>query len=438
MGRSGLVALVLVLAWSARAEGASALAAIVPQVASGLGAVPAGAMVVAAPLASDVPAPKGDELVQRIAALVAGRLGAGARVASRPAPLPVARAVASKGSALVYVQVSIARGALRATTDLYPVLSNAWDRARAPAPGPRAHAFAAAPLDAEVRAFLSPLLLEQTSVHKAKHELGEVLAAACGDVDGDGGMDLVLASRERVAWGHLRGGSFVAERAADWATLARRAPVPLREPLASIVVLPRAEGGGDLYAGTTDRGGVALSRDLLAASALAGIPVTTPAGVACASPDPAASALVLPLVACEPVGRAQAPAGPDETALSRVDAYAVAEIVGRDGATRVVSVAREPGGKLTVRFGDASLTVADAGAQVAAADLDQDGAPEIVTTTSTADDAVMVSSLRGNDLRPRLKLPAPGGVRAVAACPPEVGGAPALVAVVGAEVWVVR
>jgi hypothetical protein len=41
-------------------------------------------------------------------------------------------------------------------------------------------------------------------------------------------------------------------------------------------------------------------------------------------------------------------------------------------------------------------------------------------------------------VRERLRLPAPGGVRALAACPPEEHGEPSLVAVVGDEIWLVR
>ena len=80
------------------------------------------------------------------------------------------------------------------------------------------------------------------------------------------------------------------------------------------------------------------------------------------------------------------------------------------------------------------------GAQVAAYDLDQDGTPEIVTTINGEGDAIVVHSWSGGTTEPtpRLRLPAPGGVRALAVCPAEVGGEPVLVAVVGNEVWLVR
>ena len=104
-------------------------------------------------------------------------------------------------------------------------------------------------------------------------------------------------------------------------------------------------------------------------------------------------------------------------------------------------VVREPSGQLKVKLGDATLAPdGDFGAQLAVMDLDQDGAPDVATSVDGPDDAVNVFSLTApaGDLRGRLHLAAPGGVRAYAACPPEEGGEPVLVAVVGGELWLVR
>jgi hypothetical protein len=118
---------------------------------------------------------------------------------------------------------------------------------------------------------------------------------------------------------------------------------------------------------------------------------------------------------------------------------AAADIVRPDGSTRSAVAAHEPGGRLDVRFGEAARSFDGAGAQLAIGDLDQDGSPEIVTSASAADDAITVWSWDGSsEPRQRLTLPAPGGVRAICICPPEEGGAPALVAVVSDEVWIVR
>jgi hypothetical protein len=434
MRRMGVAVAAAVVFGHLNAVASSALATLAPAVARDIGSVPATTIVVPSPLTSDVPAPRGDELAGRIASLVAGKLGA--TVHAQPAPLSVARALAAKGAGLVYLQVEVIRGELRATADLYPPLPNGWDRIRAPAPAPRAHAFVSARLDAEARSFLSPIALESARVHKYKHDLGDVLAAACGDIDGDGGLDLALISRTTVAWGHLYGGVFVVSHSAPWSALLPRAPVPIREPLATAVVVQRPAGGGAaLYVGLTDRGGAALSPDLLGAAPLTGLPIGARGEVACAVMDAPLGAFAEPPRSCAWDSKAKAVL---EVPAVHYDALAIFDLVDRDGSARPVLVAREPGGKLSLAIGGSTIATEGAGAQVAVADLDLDGAPEVVTTTTTDDDAVIVSTLRGSELRPRLRFPAPAGVRALTICPPEERGVPALVAVVGPEVWVVR
>ena len=72
-------------------------------------------------------------------------------------------------------------------------------------------------------------------------------------------------------------------------------------------------------------------------------------------------------------------------------------------------------------------------------DLDMDGIPEIVTSLDGSDDAVrIVSASDDGAVRERRRFSAPNGVRALAMCPPEEKGIPALVAVTGNEVWLVR
>ena len=205
------LACLLATSWPLRARAAGALETVAQNATQSLGTkvgspltASAASVVVAAPLLSDDAAPKGDELALRVAALVAGRIGAGARAHPQTAQLGTARAVAGRASALVYVQTAIAKGDLRTTIDVYPSIANAWDRIRNPLAAPSSHAFASAKIDAEVRSFLTPLLLEQASVDRARHDEGDVLAAACGDVDGDGGNELVLVSRSRVALGRIR------------------------------------------------------------------------------------------------------------------------------------------------------------------------------------------------------------------------------------------
>lgn len=436
---------VLGTAWPCRARAAGALETVAQSATQALGpkvgSAPGASVVVAAPLVSDDDAPKGDELALRVAALVAGRIGAAARAHPQTAQLGTARALAGRASALVYVQTVLAKGDLRATIDVYPSISNGWDRIRNPLAAPSSHAFASAKIDAEVRSFLTPLLLEQASIDRAHHDEGEVVAVACGDVDGDGGNELVLVSRARVALGRIRAGRFIPERVAPWATIAPRLPVPMREPLASAVV-----SLGTVDVGSTDNGGMRLTQELASDGPLLGLPAWGGDAVVCLRPEPSAGAFDGAPVDCA-LGRDPRPKM--AVPAPRFDAFGAATIADRTGDPRTVVAVREPSGKLRIKMGD-TVTVAEGtfGAQLAVGDLDEDGAPEIATSNDASpqgqagrlDDAIEIAtwSRDGSEPRSRLHIPAPAGVRALAMCPPEDRGEPTLIAVVGNEVWLVR
>lgn len=426
----------------AAAPRTSSLAQVVAELTRALGPVPAGALVATSSITTDVPAPRADELALRLGAQLAGRLGP-ARAHTQPVSLPVARSLSGRAASLVYVQLEIVKGELRATADLYPVVSNGWERLRNPVPGPRAHAFASAPLDAEIRGFLAPVVLEQASVHKAKHDEGDVLAIGCGDVDGDGGLELVTVTKARVSIGRLRGGKLVVHKSAPWSSLASRTPVPMRDPLAAVLVSP-VPHRGEIFVGTTDRGGVATDANLVTRRALTGIPVAGLDGDACAIANGETSAFDGNAVTCTVPTK-----GDPSVVLSaltpKYDAIAALSLVGKDGSVSEVVASRETNGKLHLRRSEpgsapaTELTVDGAGAQVALVDLDLDGVAEVVTTADGfGDDTLTISSFAKGKLTPRLRVPAKEGVRALAVCPPEERGIPALVAVVGSEVWLVR
>ncbi len=421
-------ALVIATAAFAFSEPASAscIGNTTQQVVPPLGAVPQNALVVAAPLESDV-APlsnRGDELALRVASLVAGKI-AGAHVQTRTASLDQARAMAARAAVLVYVRVQLQKGQLRVTVDEYPVVHNVWDRARLPPPPPTAHAYAAAPIDAEVRAFFPSLPLELQTVHKATHVEGEVLAAACGDVDGDGGAELLLVSRDRVALGRLRAGKMQVERSVAWSALAKRAPVPLREPLGGAEIA--LEG---VRVGTSDRGGVILDESLGAPRVTSGIPIG--AGV-CASIAPLRSAFEGSVSACEPATATAA-----GTARESFDTASAFELVAPSGE-RHMAIATRESGKLKLRVGGVEKGSFDgAGAQVAVLDANLDGVPELAFTNEGPDDVITIVTWKDGVASVVNRIAAPAGVRALAACPSIDGGSGALVAVVGSEVWLVR
>jgi hypothetical protein len=252
----------------------------------------------------------------------------------------------------------------------------------------------------------------------------------------------VLVSAARVAVGRIRGGRFTPERTALWDALAPPIPVPTREPLAAAAVTL-----GSIAVGSTDRGAVRLTGNLAVEAPLAGLPVWGGDDVVCLMPEPSAGAFDGAPVECsirrDPRPRMAVPA-------PRFDAFGSAVIADEAGNARPVVAVREPSGRMRLKSGDA-LGIPDGtfGAQLAVGDLDQDGIPEVVTSADLpppaiqaphADDAVDVASWTPgtSELHPRLHLPAPDGVRALAVCPPEDHAQPALIAVVGSEIWIVR
>jgi hypothetical protein len=267
---------------------------------------------------------------------------------------------------------------------------------------------------------------------------------ACGDLDGDSANDLVLVNRTTVAWGHVEGGKFVATESAPWNALAQRSSVPLREPLGTAAIVPRLDDtGADLFVGTTERGGVALSRDLRGSARLLGLPVLVEGTVRCVTPNPRTSAWEGHFIDCatgaqSSGAQSSADATRVEPPLYRYDALAVSELVGRDGVTSALVAARDPGGSLRLRVGDRTGTLESVGAQIALGDLDEDGIPEVVTTADEGEDAITIWSWRGQELVPRLKIPAPASVRTLAVCPADDSGLRRLIAIVAGEVWVVR
>jgi hypothetical protein len=426
------------------------------------------ALVVAGPLEADDPAPRGEALALRVSEGVAARIGAGAKAHAQTAQLATARALAGRAGALVYVRAAIARGELRVTIDVYPSMANAWDRIRNPVPAPTTHVVKSARIDPEVRAYLAPLVLEQATVERARHDEGDVLAAACGDADGDGDNDIVLVSATRVVLGRVRDGRFVAERTAAWSALAPAVPVPMREPLAEAVVAP-----GAVAVGSTARGGVRLTPALDLDAPLAGLPVWGGDDVVCLRPEPSAGAFDGAPVECSLRGEARPRMA---VPAPRFDAFGAALVADAHGGTRAVVAVREPSGRLRLKAGEAlALPEGTYGAQLAVGDLDQDGLAEIATSADVpagspqarADDAIDIATWSpgslagvagvqaapgaasgpgalgvaapaGPELRGRLHLAAPGGVHALAMCPPGDHGVPGLAAVVGGEVWIVR
>jgi hypothetical protein len=331
----------------------------------------------------------------------------------------------------VYLAPSLLRGELEVTADVYPVVRSFWARVRNPTPQPAAHVFAKRSIDAEVARFLPAIpLMSRAAEDKVEAPRG-VVAMACGDVDKNGSLDLVVVSRQSIRVGRIREHRFITERSVDWVELAPVAPAPLREAIGGIAL-----GDGFVDIGMTDRatavrldGRLGLVQDL---------PAIVPwSAVGCAKRN--GLFIGLP-AACEP----RAPAPPKLAADVEADAIAGAWIASRKGAVRQVFAWREPKTAL-VWLGDHEgrrARVDRAGAQLAVGDLDLDGQPELVASMDTLDpksDGIVVRTWKdGGEVVSRYSRKIVAGVSALAICPPVDQRSPPIIVATNAGLSVIR
>ncbi len=418
----------------------SAVGSVVQVVASQLGRVPAGSLLVSAVLSSDTPAPRAQQLANLVAGQLAGRLGSSVKLHPVLLTLPAARRAARRAPALIFVRPQITAGRLLLRADGYPVPRNVWARARAPRPGPVAHGFAAARLDAEVRTSLKSIPFDPPGVRKFRGALKGTVALACGDLDGDGALDLAAVNRSHIITVRLRDGSVAQQRAARWQQLAPVAPVPLRQPLGFATIVNREPWSSESYldVGLTDRAhSVRLDRRLQLIDKLSGIAVPNDAASACMAVD--GMVLGQPIFRCHP----HDPAPRYPRLLHTSDALAASRLVASDGGVRSW-VAHRTQRALMIFDGMATRVLrARVGAQLALADLDQDGQPEIAASLDVLTPARDMLSVRtllssGRD-KLRYRIAVPSGIEALTACPPDGPGRSALVLAAGnKELWVIR
>lgn len=367
---------------------------------------------------------RADELAARLARAVAGALGENARTE----PLEAQQRAGGSTSRvpLLVLQAELTRERFSVNAELLPAARKFWDRFRPGEAGAVQRAHATRPLDAELAAHLPPVPLVLTRVDKARIDEPSV-ALACGDVDGDGGLEIVSVGRRRIQVGRIAGNRFETLRARNWSELSEVAPRPLKEPLASASV----EGAERIRVGLSDR-----KDALLLDAALA--PVTRYEGL---FPWPGSGCVGLVPGGLAEV-RAPCEAKPTRAAGGPLDAIAGARFTRRDGSAFEALAARRPSAELLLEIGKTRLRVDAAGAQIALGDLDSDGSVELLTSLDTLEpssDALLVRTVTNDGkLREAFRVPVPNGVRALAACP-SYGNllAPVLLAT-GDELWVLR
>ena len=371
------------------------------------------------------------ELAGRLSALVAGEIGSHARALPGIVGLPTAQSSA-RTMRVIGVTLEIDRARLSATADVLSPPGRFWERFHEQAARIVAHAFAARPLDAELRSYLPKVPLVVSKIHKATLDEPAV-ALACGDLDNDGSLELAVVGRQRARIGRIVSGAFRALKSTTWSELSELAQSPLREPIAAAAV----SSDGRLLLGTTDRAsGVELDSELRVLARHEGrIPWGTQS---CAR----RSGLGLSPERVDCSGKSRAPAGKDESDAN--DAIAAVRWVARDGTALDVSVGRrQRDARLRLEIGKRKVELAEAvGAQLALGDLDGDGRLELVTSDPDVDpsrDALLVRTLSEDGrTEPALRVAVPTGLHAIAVCPPSTSGFSTLIAATGDGLWIVE
>ncbi|HEY3253501.1 MAG TPA: hypothetical protein VGJ91_06115, partial [Polyangiaceae bacterium] len=186
---------------------------------------------------------------ERLAQLVAAKLGPAAQPLKEPLPLAQAERAASSARGLIYLSVSLYRDRLDVSADVYVGAGRFWQRVRSPGLKLKGHTFATTALDPELRALFPAIPLVVSRVDKVQTAEHDILALACGDLRGDGSREIAAVGRRRVQVGRLEHGHFAARVSLNWADSSAVAASPLREPIAACAV-PEP---GRLWVGLSDR-----------------------------------------------------------------------------------------------------------------------------------------------------------------------------------------
>jgi hypothetical protein len=368
----------------------------------------------------------------RFAQLVAARLGAAAQPSKEPLTLAQAEHAASSARGLIYLTVSLYRDRLDVSADVYLGAGHFWQRVKSPGLKLKGHAFATTALDPELRALFPAIPLVVSRVDKAQTAEHDILALACGDLRGDGSSEIAVVGRRRVQVGRLEHGRFAARVSLNWADSSAVAPSPLREPIAACAV-PEP---GRLWVGSSDRA------DTLDLTGTLQVEHKWHAVM----PWPGAGCTRRTGLGYE--GKARACPGssatPEVDFGTPVDAFDSRALTSHSGQLHTLRIARAVGADFARALDSLhpEVIVPNVGAQVAVGDLDEDGQPEIVSSSASLDrhaDQLLVRTVTDNgQLRERLRVSVPSGIDALAICPGDGRAMAPLALATGDGIWLIR
>lgn len=371
-------------------------------------------------------------------------------------PGSLEQALAQSGAPYVlYLTPRLRAGRIEIEADVYKTRQSFWQRLVAARSAPLRHGFASAPIDAEIASFFPPVPLIATHIMRIDSPTHHVVALACGDIDGIDGPELLVVGRHTLHAGHIRSGRFAESARAQWSDLTPVAPTPLRDPIASVRTLP----GGGVAVGLTDRadaiwfdrslqpldrrpgelpwpGGGCTRREMLGV-AWGVSTCAAKAGLA----DRSAALPPADLLGAQKPLWADAIGGAQLTDQAGNAFFVRGVRVGEGSNSALVLWQHIAAGEAPGSV-NASLRVENAGYAFAVGDLNLDGHPDLVASANTLDpegDVLTTFAWNDDGLEPVTEVPAPGGITALAICPPESTGARAAwVAAVGSQIWVGR
>lgn len=357
-------------------------------------------------------------LQDRLEALLRSRGAASPLVAPLVAPGDHTQEAASalgdvQGFDLVLlVELEVTRGHVELRAAAVRGRRSFWDKAQGIGGGTVASSFARARLDVELRSLLgqgggAARLSPRLSPLAAGSLPPQVLALAVCDVDGDGRDDVAALGRRSLAVLQPHGSALRPSLDA-----LPGAEAPSRWPVGSLVSVERQDGGCDLLAATTSLGEVAIIRrtgdgDLrVTAVRTVGMPLSgslPEGGVLLGELTLGEARLAGPRWLWEPGAGARPLAGTGAEWSQRVIVKQAAS-----GEVDVLEV-RSDGGSLDVVGGSSvqrrSWSLGARGLPALVADLDDDGIPEVLVTSTAVPP--------GGDRAELVQLAADGAVRSL-------------------------